>query len=179
MIWNSHFTFFFILIYRYIILMTFYLLVMHAWRFAVSCSALSWFLYAKKIKSSSKLNWNENMQQYVDFNFKKTLTDWGWDKMTAIWQTTFFKFIFLCKNVCILIQISRKFIPKGPNNSKPTLVYLIDCCWTSHDWKWLPSLLKNICITQPPWGNSSKLCLIELCYLLMSVLLVASTFYYK
>ena len=50
-----------------------------------------------------------------------SLTHWGRDKMAAIFQTTFPNAFF---NEIVLnsIKISRKFVPKGPNNYIPALV---------------------------------------------------------
>ena len=45
--------------------------------------------------------------------------------MAAIFQTTFFKGIFLNQNIYILIQISLKFVPKGPINNIPALVQIM------------------------------------------------------
>ena len=42
--------------------------------------------------------------------------------MAAINQTTFFKYIFLNKNIWILIKISLKFVLKGPFNNIRGLV---------------------------------------------------------
>ena len=42
--------------------------------------------------------------------------------MDAISQTTFFKCIFLNENVWIPIEISLKFVPKGPIDNIPALV---------------------------------------------------------
>ena len=42
--------------------------------------------------------------------------------MVAIFLNNIFQFIFLNENCCILINISLKFIPKGPANNEPSLV---------------------------------------------------------
>ena len=42
--------------------------------------------------------------------------------MAAIFQTTFYKRIFLSENVRIAIDISPKFVPKSPINNIPALV---------------------------------------------------------
>ena len=42
--------------------------------------------------------------------------------MTAILADDIFKCIFLNENFYILIQISPKFVPKGPNDTNPALV---------------------------------------------------------
>ena len=52
--------------------------------------------------------------------FGPVLTHWGRDKMAAI-----FKWIFLNENVWISINISLKFVPRGPINNIPTLVQVM------------------------------------------------------
>ena len=49
------------------------------------------------------------------------LTNWGRDKMAAIFQTTLLNGFFY-ENVWISINISLKFVPRGPINNIPTLV---------------------------------------------------------
>ena len=53
-----------------------------------------------------------------------SLTHWGRDKMEAISQTSddIFKCIFLNENVWIPIELSLKFVPKGPIDNIPALV---------------------------------------------------------
>ena len=41
-----------------------------------------------------------------------------------------FKCIFVIEKFCILIQISLKFVPKGPINNKSALVQVMAWCWT-------------------------------------------------
>ena len=48
------------------------------------------------------------------------LTHWGRDKMAAIFQ-----WIFLNENVWISINISLKFVPRGPIDNIPTLVQVM------------------------------------------------------
>ena len=50
-----------------------------------------------------------------------TLTHWGRDKMAAILQMTFSNSFSCKKNVCILIQMSLKFVPKSLINNNTTL----------------------------------------------------------
>ena len=45
--------------------------------------------------------------------------------MDAIFADVIFKCIFLNENVWILIEISLKFVPKGPINNIPALVYIV------------------------------------------------------
>ena len=69
-----------------------------------------------------------------------------------------FKCIFLNENVSISIQISLKFVPKGPNNNIPALVQIM--AWRRPGDKPLSepmmvNLPMHICVTQPQWVNSS------------------------
>ena len=43
-----------------------------------------------------------------------------------------FKFIYMCENYCISIQILLKLIPRGPIYNKRALVQIITCHWTGH-----------------------------------------------
>ena len=60
---------------------------------------------------------------------KHPLSYWG--KMAAIWQSTFSNSL-LCGNCCILIQISLRFVPKGPINNWPTLSPIMARHQTGH-----------------------------------------------
>ena len=65
-------------------------------------------------------------------------------------------YFFLNENVWIMIQISRKFVPKGPINNIPALVQIV--VWRRPGNKPLfepvmVSLLTHICVTQPQWVN--------------------------
>ena len=67
-----------------------------------------------------------------------------------------FKYIFLNDNVCILIKISLKFIPKGPINNISALVQMM--AWRRPSDKPLSEpmmvhLLMHICITWPQWAK--------------------------
>ena len=50
------------------------------------------------------------------------LTHLPLDKMAAILSDDNFKCIFLNEKICILIEISLKFVPKGPIDNNPALV---------------------------------------------------------
>ena len=85
------------------------------------------------------------------------LTHWGWDKMVAIFQTKFFKCIILNENEFISIDISQKFVPKGPINNIPALVQIM--AWHRPGDKPLSepmmvNLLTHVCATQPQWVNT-------------------------
>ena len=67
-----------------------------------------------------------------------------------------FKLIFLTENVRISINISLKFVPKGPINNNPALVQIM--AWRRSGDKPLSepmmvSLLTHICVTRPKWVN--------------------------
>ena len=53
------------------------------------------------------------------------LTHWGRIKMAIVFADDIFKCIFLTEIFCIAIQISLKFIPKGPIDNMPALVEII------------------------------------------------------
>ena len=59
---------------------------------------------------------------------------WGQDKMTAIFflHMTFFKYIYWKENVCILIQMSLKFVFKGLIDNKSSLVEVMAYCLTDN-----------------------------------------------
>ena len=68
-----------------------------------------------------------------------------------------FKWIFLNENVWISINISLKFVPRGPINNIPTLVQVM--AWRRPGDKPLsePMLVRlptNICVTRPQWVNT-------------------------
>ena len=63
-----------------------------------------------------------------------------------------FQMHFLELNFWILIQISLRFIPKGPINNIPSLVQIM--AWRRSGDKPLSQPMMNICITQPQWVNS-------------------------
>ena len=80
-----------------------------------------------------------------------------------------FKCIFLNENIWIPIEISLKFVPKGPINNIPALVQIM--AWRRSGDKPLSepmmvSLLTHICVTRPQWvkevytnaGNAGSTC---------------------
>ena len=71
-----------------------------------------------------------------------------------------FKCIFMNENAWISITISLKFVPKGPINKIPALVWIM--AWRlSGDKPWsepmMVSLLTHICVTRPQWVKLSIL----------------------
>ena len=63
--------------------------------------------------------------RYVRQGQHQWLTHWGRDKIAAIFQTTFLKWIFMDEGVWISIEMSLTFIPKGPVNNIPALVQIM------------------------------------------------------
>ena len=68
-----------------------------------------------------------------------------------------FKWIFANENAWISINISLKFVPRGPINNMPALVLIM--AWRRPGDKplfepMLVSLLTQICVTRPQWVNS-------------------------
>ena len=65
-----------------------------------------------------------------------------------------FKCIFFNENIPISIEISLKFVPRGPINNIPALVQMMAWCWPGNkplSEPMMVSLLKHICLTQPRW----------------------------
>ena len=84
------------------------------------------------------------------------ITLWGRNKNGCHFPDDIFKWIFLNKNVWILINISLKFVPRGPINNIPTLVQVM--AWRRPGDKPLsePMMVRlptHICVTQPQWVN--------------------------
>ena len=76
------------------------------------------------------------------------------DKMGAIFQTTFFKWIFLNGNVCISINISLKFVPRGPINNTSALVQIMARHRPGDKPLSEPMMVRlptHICVTRPQW----------------------------
>ena len=70
-----------------------------------------------------------------------------------------FKHIFLNENVRITIQISLKFVPKGPINNVLALVQIMACRLVgakSLSEPMMVRLLTHICITRPQWVNQQS-----------------------
>ena len=69
-----------------------------------------------------------------------------------------FKWIFLNENVCISINISLKFVPRGPINNTPTLVQVMTWRRTGDKPLSEPMLIRlptHICVTRPQWVKGS------------------------
>ena len=83
----------------------------------------------------------------------KELTHWGRDNMATIcWQH--FQMHFLERNTLIAIEISLKFVPKGPIITIPALVQIMAWHWPGDkplSEPMMVSLLMHICVTRPLW----------------------------
>ena len=89
------------------------------------------------------------------------LTHWGRDKMATIFQKTFSNGFLLNQNVWISINISLKFVPRGPISNIPTLVRVM--AWRLPGDKTLsePIMVRlptHICVTRPQWVKSNENC---------------------
>ena len=59
---------------------------------------------------------------------------------------------FSSMKMCILIQASLNFAPKGPFTIEPQFVQIMACIRTGHYLnQWWPCLLSHICVTRPHW----------------------------
>ena len=77
------------------------------------------------------------------WSYQKIFCYWGRDKMAAIFQTTFSN-VVSWENVWITIDISLTFVPKGPIDNNPALVWIM--AWRRIDDKLLsePMLIRFI-----------------------------------
>ena len=83
-----------------------------------------------------------------------------------------FKCIFLNENALISIEISLKFIPKGPIDNIPALVQIM--AWRRLGDKplyepMMVSLLTHICVTRPQWVQSFYLQWLNPCWIFYAV----------
>ena len=87
-------------------------------------------------------------------NFPPLLTHWGRVKMAAIFETTFFKCIFLNENICISLKISLGYVRKVRISNIPALVQIM--AWRRPGDKpfsepMMVRLLTPIYVTRPQW----------------------------
>ena len=68
--------------------------------------------------------------QQTQLQIRRLLMHWGWDKMAAILEMTFFIWIFFNENFYNLIKISLNFIHEGPVVNMPLLVEIMAWCQT-------------------------------------------------
>ena len=103
-----------------------------------SCFQLWWALHF-----DDRIRWLLNIYIYITWY-------WGRDNMAAISQN-------LNEGIWILIEISLKFVPKGPMN--PALVQIMAWCRPGAkplSEPMMASFSKHICITQSQWVDTSK-----------------------
>ena len=86
------------------------------------------------------------------------------------------KLIFLNENVWISIEISLKFVPKGPTNNIPALVQIM--AWRRQGDKPLSepmmvSLSTDICATRPQWVKPLSIANIDVSHFMLSLNSVA------
>ena len=82
-------------------------------------------------------------------------------QMAAIYPDDILKCIYLNENIWTLIEISLKFVPKGPINNIPALVQIMAWCRPGDkplSEPMMVSLLTHICVTRPQWFNAEHLC---------------------
>ena len=68
------------------------------------------------------------------------------------------KSIFLNENVWISIEMSLKFVPRGPINDVPALVQIMAWRWPGYkplSEPMMVSFLTHICVTRPQWVNQN------------------------
>ena len=84
------------------------------------------------------------------------LTHWGWDKMVAIFQTTFSYAFSWMKMYEFRLRFHWSFVPKVPINNIPALVLIMAWLWLGDkplSEPMMVSLLTHICVTRPQWVN--------------------------
>ena len=85
------------------------------------------------------------------------LTHWGWDKMDAIFQTTFSNGFSWMKMYEFFIKISLKFVSKGLVNNIPALVQIMACRRPGDkplSEPMMVRLLTQICVARPQLVNT-------------------------
>ena len=82
------------------------------------------------------------------------ITHWGWDKMAAIFQTTVSNGFSWMKMYEFRIEVSLKFVPKGPINNIQSLVQIMAWCRPGDKPLSEPMLVNlpmHIWVTRPQW----------------------------
>ena len=59
------------------------------------------------------------------------LTHWGWDKTTTVSQKDIITCIFVNASICVLMEISLKFVSDGPIDNIPALIQIMAVCLLS------------------------------------------------
>ena len=99
--------------------------------------------------------WSQRMQPIVNGNafVPNTLTP---RQNGCHFPDDIFKGIFLNGKVWVLIQISLKFVSRGPINNIPTLVQIMAWCRPNNKPLSEPlmvNFLRHVCVTRPQWVN--------------------------
>ena len=85
------------------------------------------------------------------------LTHWGPKPNGRSFADDSIKWIFLNENTWISLKVSLKFVPRGPINNIPTLVWITaERC--PGDKPMMVSLPTHICVIRPRWVNGSSIC---------------------
>ena len=99
-------------------------------------------------------------QKYVEISFSNfVLIHWGRDELVTLFRQ-YFKCIFLNENIWISINISLKFVHKGPTNNIPTLPQIMACRRLGEkplSEPMMASLLTHICVTRPQWVITTEI----------------------
>ena len=92
------------------------------------------------------------------------LTHWAWDKMNAIFQTTFSNGFSRMKMYEFWLKL--KFVHEGSINNIPALVLTMAWRWPGDKPLSGPMMVRlptHICVTRPQWVNREDLNLHHLC----------------
>ena len=110
--------------------------------------------------ANNRNNWNVTSVSSSLWRTLLTLTQLPLDKMAAILADDIFRCIFMNEKFCILIEISLKFVPKGPINNNPALVQLMAWRQIGNKPLFEPILTRftdaYICGTRGRWVNTLR-----------------------
>ena len=151
----------------------YFVLHQHEWHIAIKLDMQSYNIWMKKrgfgcSPLGGKLLWDKTIRQGTLATITGVeLLSWYWVFNTLRpkqngrhFPHDIFKWVFLNENVWFAINISLKFVPRGPINYIPTLVQVM--AWRRQGNKPLSEPMKvrlpmHICITRPQWIKS-RLC---------------------
>ena len=115
---------------------------------------------AQKRCANNRNNWNVTSVTSSLWRTFLTLTQLPLDKMAANLADDIFRCIFMNEKFCILIEISLKFVPKGPFNNNPALVQLMAWRQIGNKPLFEPMLTRftdaYICGTRGRWVNTLR-----------------------
>ena len=98
---------------------------------------------------SKRCMWVSSCEAYVNINTMRP-------RQNGRQFADIFKFILLNENVCILITISLKFVPKGSISNIPALVQIMAWCRLGDKPLYKPMLAcspTHICVSRHQWVN--------------------------